>query len=57
MTREQLRTRRGRELAERLIPFSAGEADLLSNAYWQAGAVARLATGITARLHRALDGA
>jgi hypothetical protein len=57
MTREQLRIRRGRELAERPIPLSAGEAHLLSNANWQADAVARLATDIAARLHRAPDGA
>jgi hypothetical protein len=57
MTREQLRPSPGRPLAERLIPLSAGEPDLLSDANWQTGAVARLPADIAARLHHALDGA
>jgi hypothetical protein len=57
MTHEQLRIRRGRELAGRPVPLSAGEARVLSNANWQGGAVAGLATDIAARPHRVLDGA
>jgi hypothetical protein len=57
MTREQLRTRRGPELAGRPVPPSAGEAHVLSNSNRQAGAVAEVATDIAARRHRALDGA
>ena len=57
MTREQLHTMLGCEPAERLAPFSAGEAAVLSNANCQAGAVARPAPGIAAHPHRALDGA
>jgi hypothetical protein len=57
MTCQQLHTMRVRELAQRLMPLSAGQADLLSDANSQVGPVPRLATDIAARLDQYLDGA